>query len=67
VKESGKSAPEWTDEALAQALPAAEAFPDILEVLRHRGRSNPYAMLDETFTFGLEALLDGFAARLPAA
>ncbi|HET6531291.1 MAG TPA: TetR/AcrR family transcriptional regulator C-terminal domain-containing protein [Actinoplanes sp.] len=65
VKASGKSAPEWTDEALAQALPAAEAFPDVRDVLEQRGRRNPYTMLDETFTFGLEALLDGFAARLP--
>jgi hypothetical protein len=31
-----------------------------------RGRDDPYALLDQTFTFGLESLLDGFAARLPA-
>jgi len=66
VKESGKSAHEWTDEALARALPAAEAFPEIEDMLVQRGRDDPYALLDQTFTFGLESLLDGFAARLPA-
>jgi AcrR family transcriptional regulator len=64
VKQSGKSADQWTHEALEQALPAAAAFPDIQDMLARRGTGDPFAMLNEAFTFGLESLLDGFAARL---
>lgn len=66
VKESGKPVEQWIEEAMAQAIPAAEAFPEIKDLLELRGSSDPYASLNQSFTFGLESLLDGFAVRLGA-
>jgi AcrR family transcriptional regulator len=64
VKESGKSVTEWSDQALGSAMSAAEDFPDIHAMLERRSREEPYERLDASFAFGLECLLDGFAARL---
>jgi AcrR family transcriptional regulator len=64
VKESGKPPQEWSEDALAQALPAAEGFPEIQEMLRRRAARKPETALNSSFAFGLECLLDGFAARL---
>jgi AcrR family transcriptional regulator len=64
VKESGKTATEWSDQAVGQALSAAEEFPDIHAMLERLASTDPYERLDASFTFGLECLLDGFASRL---
>ena len=66
VKESGMPAGQWTEEAMAQAIPAAEAFPEIKDLLEQRANTDPYAALSASFTFGLDSLLDGFAVRLGA-
>jgi hypothetical protein len=64
VQQSGLTADEWSRAALHEALPAAADFPDVHDMLRDRAAVDPYALLNEAFVFGLESLLDGFAARL---
>lgn len=64
VQRSGRSVDDWSRETLDEALPVAADYPDVSEVLRRRGATDPYAFLEDTFVFGLKSLLDGFAARL---
>lgn len=65
VKASGKTVSEWVGEVYAQAQEAAkEDYPELVERIADWKGVDLLQMRSASFTFGLECLLDGFAARL---
>jgi AcrR family transcriptional regulator len=60
-RKSGKSLTEWTGEVLHQAEFTADA--DMREAVRRRSARDIDTTFSESFTFGLEALLDGLETR----
>lgn len=65
VKASGKTVDEWADEVYAQAMAAAkDDHPELQERIAGWKKVDLLQMRSASFTFGLECLLDGFAARL---
>lgn len=65
VEASGKTLNEWAAEIYAQAAEAAkDDYPDLMERLTAWKDVDLLQMQSTSFTFGLECLLDGFAARL---
>ena len=65
VKASGKTVSEWADEVYAQALEAAkDDYPELKHRIADWKNADLLQMRSASFTFGLECLLDGFAARL---
>lgn len=66
VAASGRSMREWADEVLAQALAVTPDHPEVQESLRARAAVDPVELQSQMFVFGLESMLDGFAARATA-
>jgi AcrR family transcriptional regulator len=65
VKASGKTLKEWADEVYAQAIEAAkDDYPDLQERIADWKDVDLLQTRSASFSFGLECLLDGFAARL---
>jgi AcrR family transcriptional regulator len=65
VNASGQSVDTWADEALAEAIKiAGDDYPDVRDHLAQWAGADARQIRSATFTFGLECLLDGFAARL---
>jgi AcrR family transcriptional regulator len=65
VKASGKTLGEWAQEAYAQATEAAkEDYPELVARIADWKEVDLLQMRSTAFTFGLDCLLDGFAARL---
>ena len=65
VKASGKTVNEWANEVYAQALEAAkDDYPEMKERIADWKDVDLLQMQSASFSFGLECLLDGFAARL---
>jgi hypothetical protein len=67
VAASGQSLREWVDEGIALAVEATRDHPELRESIAARAGADPIELYNQTFTFGLESLLDGFAARVGAA
>jgi AcrR family transcriptional regulator len=65
VKASGKTVSEWADEVYTQALEAAkDDYPELMQRIADWKDVDLLQMQSASFSFGLECLLDGFAARL---
>lgn len=65
VNDSGKSTAEWVAEARGQAIEAAKRdYPELGEHIAQWTGTDPLAVHSANFAFGLDCLLDGFAARL---
>lgn len=65
VKASGKTVSEWSDEAYAQVLQAAEDdYPELRQRVEDWKGTDPLEIREAAFTFGLECLLDGLTAHL---
>ena len=62
TRRSGQSLTEWADEVLHQA--EAVADPTMREALNRRVARDIDTTFSESFTFGLEALLDGLESRV---
>jgi len=60
---SGRSMREWVDEVTALAMDAARDDPQVQDSLKARIGADPAELQERMFTFGLESLLDGLAAR----
>lgn len=63
VEESGTSEQEWASTVMAEGLRATEDYPQMQESLNRRN-VDPGALMNQSFTFGLESLLDGLEGRL---
>lgn len=65
VKASGKTLAEWADEVYMQATQAAkDDYPELSGRIESWRGIDTLEMLETSFTFGLECLLDGFEAHL---
>jgi hypothetical protein len=64
IARSGQSMREWIDDATAAAVEVAGDNAEIQESLRARRGTDPELLQERMFTFGLECMLDGFAARV---
>jgi AcrR family transcriptional regulator len=65
VKASGKTVSEWADEVYAQATEVAKGdYPELMQRIADWKDVDLLQMHSASFSFGLECLLDGFAARL---
>ncbi len=64
VRKSGQSIEVWTDDVLEQAKAAIQEHPEMQESLRRRTTADPAQVMNESFAFGLDTLLDGLEARL---
>jgi AcrR family transcriptional regulator len=67
VARSGKSAREWIDQATTLAMDVAKDNPQVRESLQARSAVDPAELQERMFTFGLESMLDGLAARAASA
>ena len=64
IARSGQSMREWIDDATAKAAEVTRDNAEIQESLRARRGADPELLQERMFTFGLECVLDGFAARV---
>jgi AcrR family transcriptional regulator len=64
IARSGQSMREWIDDATAKAVEVSRDNAEIQESLRARRGADPELLQERMFTFGLECVLDGFAARV---
>jgi AcrR family transcriptional regulator len=63
-RQAGRSLNDWAGEVLREAEAAAANHPDMLESVRRRSTRDVESMLNESFVYGLDALLNGLEARL---
>jgi len=64
IARSGQSMREWIDDATAKAVEVSRDNAEIQESLRARRGADPELLQERMFAFGLECVLDGFAARV---
>lgn len=66
VRKAGQSLEDWTSEVMEMARVNIADQPEMQESLRRRTDRDLNAMTNESFAFGLDALLDGLQAKVKA-
>jgi AcrR family transcriptional regulator len=64
ARKTGQSIEEWTGDVLEQARGVLGDHPEMQESVQRWAGRDPNAVYNETFTFGLDIILDGLEARL---